>query len=347
MRARTRTAQRLLAFRAPALSRAQSGGRFVPGSYPLPGAGGGEAAASPWTSYLGFVIVPQQKAYVIEHFGKFSSVLEAGLHPLIPLVDRVAYVHSLKETALSIPSQSAITKDNVTISIDGVLYVRVVDPFQASYGVSDPIWAVTQLAQTTMRSELGKYSLDRTFSERESLNSAIVAAINSAAATWGISCLRYEIRDINPPASLTQAMSLQAEAERRKRADILESEGRRCAAAPRAASIHLSSLFSPTHAHAHATRTPAAGRPPSTLQRASGAPRCWLRRARQRPRWPARTLAPRRWRCSPASLAARMAQCPSGWQSLTLAPLATLRAMATWWCCPQTRATLGAWWPAP
>ena len=222
---------------AGVLRRAQSslpgaGGRFVPSAYPLPGgAGGGEAHAKPWTSLLGFVIVPQQKAFVIEHFGKFSRVLEAGLHPLIPLVDRVAYVHSLKETALSIPSQSAITRDNVTITIDGVLYVRVVDAHAASYGVSDPIWAVTQLAQTTMRSELGKYSLDRTFSERDSLNSAIVAAINSAAATWGISCLRYEIRDINPPASLTQAMSLQAEAERRKRAEILESEGRRCVAA--------------------------------------------------------------------------------------------------------------------
>ena len=209
----------------PLLTRAQSSSRFVPSSYPQ--AGSSPEPSGSWTSLLGFVIVPQQKAYVIEHFGKFSSVLEAGLHPLIPFVDRVAYTHSLKETALSIPSQTAITKDNVSITIDGVLYVRVVVPHMASYGVSDPIFAVTQLAQTTMRSELGKYTLDRTFSERESLNSAIVAAINSAAATWGISCLRYEIRDINPPASLTQAMSLQAEAERRKRADILESEGRR------------------------------------------------------------------------------------------------------------------------
>lgn len=179
----------------------------------------------PWN--LGFVIVPQQKAFVVERLGRFSTTLTAGFYFLIPFFDRVAYVHSLKETALSIPSQAAITRDNVTISIDGVLYVRINDPHAASYGVSDPIWALTQLAQTTMRSELGKYSLDRTFSERESLNSAIVTAINDAARSWGIECLRYEIRDINPPASLTQAMSLQAEAERRKRADILESEGRR------------------------------------------------------------------------------------------------------------------------
>ena len=142
----------------------------------------------------GIRIVPQQSAWLIERFGKFHTVLEPGLHFLIPFVDRISYVHSLKEIALPIPNQTAITKDNVTIQIDGVLYVKVVNPKDASYGVEDPLYAVTQLAQTTMRSELGKITLDKTFEERESLNQNIVEAINQAASAWGMSCLRYEIR---------------------------------------------------------------------------------------------------------------------------------------------------------
>ncbi|KAH9254596.1 hypothetical protein BASA81_007353 [Batrachochytrium salamandrivorans] len=176
---------------------------------------------------LGFAIVPQQKAYVVERFGKFQRVLEPGLHFMIPLIDRIAYVHSLKEEAIAIVSQQAITRDNVTIGIDGVLYVRVVDPYQASYGVEDPIYAVSQIAQTTMRSELGRMKLDETFEERENLNQGIVDAINTAAKPWGLTCLRYEIRDITPPASVRMAMDTQAEAERRKRAEILQSEGER------------------------------------------------------------------------------------------------------------------------
>lgn len=160
---------------------------------------------------------------MVERFGH-ARVLQPGLHFMIPVADRIAYVHSLKEQAIPVPNQQAITRDNVTISIDGVLYVRIVEPTKASYGVEDPLFAVTQLAQTTMRSELGKMTLDKTFEEREALNAAIVYHINEAAHAWGVECLRYEIRDIMPPASVKSVMDMQAEAERRKRAQILDSE---------------------------------------------------------------------------------------------------------------------------
>ncbi|GIL82268.1 hypothetical protein Vretimale_7233 [Volvox reticuliferus] len=174
---------------------------------------------------VGVLIVPEKTAYVIERFGRYQGTLGSGLHFLIPLVDRVAYVHSLKELAIPISQQTAITKDNVTITIDGVLYVKVMDAFKASYGVDNALYAVGQLAQTTMRSELGKITLDKTFEEREALNHNIVRSINEAAEAWGLQCLRYEIKDIMPPRGIVQAMELQAEAERRKRANILESEG--------------------------------------------------------------------------------------------------------------------------
>merc|ERR1719422_3035695 len=157
--------------------------------------------------------------------GAYNRILSPGLNILIPVLDKVKYVQSLKEITIDIPQQSAITKDNVVINIDGVLYLRIIDPYKASYGVEDPEFAITQLAQTTMRSEIGKITLDTLFRERELLNKGIVIAINSAADAWGIECLRYEIRDIRMPTRVQEAMQMQVEAERKKRAAILESEG--------------------------------------------------------------------------------------------------------------------------
>ena len=178
--------------------------------------------------------VPQNRAYLIERFGKFQSTKEAGLNFIVPFIDTVAADRSLKEQAVDVPEQSAITKDNISLSVDGVLYFRVLDPYKATYGVDNYVFAVTQLAQTTMRSELGKMELDKTFEERDMLNTNIVAAINEAAGPWGIQVLRYEIKDIVPPASVMEAMEAQMKAERVKRAQILESEGDRQAAINRA-----------------------------------------------------------------------------------------------------------------
>lgn len=161
-------------------------------------------------------------------------ILEPGLAILVPFVDKIAYVQSLKESALAIPSQSAITSDNVTLDLDGVLYVRVDDAYRASYGVEDATYAVSQLAQTTMRAEIGQLTLDTVLRERATLNSNICNAINDAAKAWGITCLRYEIRDVHPPQNVLDAMHRQVSAERAKRAEILESEGHRQAAINRA-----------------------------------------------------------------------------------------------------------------
>ncbi|XP_056156993.1 stomatin-like protein 2, mitochondrial [Lampris incognitus] len=176
------------------------------------------------------LFVPQQEAWVIERMGRFHRILEPGLNFLIPIFDRIRYVQSLKEIVIDIPEQSAVSLDNVTLQIDGVLFLRILDPFKASYGVEDPEYAVTQLAQTTMRSELGKLTLDKVFRERESLNSNIVDSINQASDEWGIRCLRYEIKDIQVPPRVKESMQMQVEAERKKRATVLESEGAREAA---------------------------------------------------------------------------------------------------------------------
>jgi len=171
------------------------------------------------------MFVPQQEAWVVERMGRYNRILEPGANVLIPIVDKVKYVQSLKEIAIDIPQQSAITVDNVTLNIDGVLYLRVIDAYKSSYGVEDPEFAITQLAQTTMRSEIGKIALDTLFREREDLNRAIVEQINQASTAWGIQCMRYEIRDIRMPARVQEAMQMQVEAERKKRAVVLESEG--------------------------------------------------------------------------------------------------------------------------
>ncbi len=171
--------------------------------------------------------VPQNSAYVIERFGKYNKTLIAGLNWIIPFIDKIAYIRTLKEQAIDVPSQAAITKDNIGLTVDGVLYLKVIDPYKASYGVEFYAFAVTQLAQTTMRSEIGKMDLDKTFEERDMLNIAIVNAINEAAGPWGVQVLRYEIKDIEPPRSVLEAMERQMKAERDKRATILESEGER------------------------------------------------------------------------------------------------------------------------
>jgi len=171
--------------------------------------------------------VPQNRAYVVERFGKYNKTMEAGLNFMMPFNDKVGDDRSLKEQAVDVPSQGAITKDNITLVVDGVLYLKVLDPFKASYGVDNYVYAVMQLAQTTMRSEIGKMELDKTFEERESLNVNIVSQINEAAGPWGVQVLRYEIKDIEPPRTVLEAMERQMKAEREKRASILESEGER------------------------------------------------------------------------------------------------------------------------
>lgn len=172
-------------------------------------------------------IVPQQNAYIVERLGKYHHTLEAGFNIIIPLVDRIAYRHSLKEMVLDIPPQVCITRDNVQVSIDGVIFYRVMDPKSASYGVSYFEMAIIQLAQTTLRSEIGKLDLDRTFEEREKINNAVIMALDAATQSWGVKVLRYEIKAIVPPKDILDAMEKQMRAEREKRANILTSEGAR------------------------------------------------------------------------------------------------------------------------
>jgi len=172
-------------------------------------------------------VVPQQSAWVIERLGKYDRTLVPGLNFLVPFVDRPAYRHSLKEIPLDVPSQVCITKDNTQLTVDGILYFQVTDPMRASYGSSNYIVAITQLAQTTLRSVIGRMELDKTFEERDVINASVVQALDEAAANWGVKVLRYEIKDLTPPAAILHAMQAQITAEREKRALIAASEGRR------------------------------------------------------------------------------------------------------------------------
>ena len=180
------------------------------------------------------IVVPQRSAYIVQRLGRYSNTLEAGFHLLMPFVDRIAYRHTLKEQVIDVPPQSCITRDNIAVDVDGVLYLQVVDPVKASYGVSNYLFASVQLAQTTMRSEMGKLDLDRSFEEREQINAAIVAAVDKASDPWGVKVTRYEIKNITPPKTIKDAMEKQMRAEREKRAMIAESEGERQAKINRA-----------------------------------------------------------------------------------------------------------------
>jgi regulator of protease activity HflC (stomatin/prohibitin superfamily) len=172
-------------------------------------------------------VVPQQSAFVVEYLGKYSRTLQAGFHILVPFVERVAYRHSLKEIAVDIPEQVCITRDNVQVAVDGVLYMQVLDPHLASYGIANYGFAITQLAQTTLRSEIGKIELDRTFEARGAINANVVSELDKASAPWGVKVLRYEIKNITPPKDVLSAMEKQMRAEREKRAVVLTSEGER------------------------------------------------------------------------------------------------------------------------
>jgi regulator of protease activity HflC (stomatin/prohibitin superfamily) len=176
------------------------------------------------------VVVPQQNAYVVERLGKFHTVMHAGFHLLVPFMDVIRYRHTLKEQAIDIPEQICITRDNVQVGVDGVLYLKVLDPQRASYGINDYYYAISQLAQTTLRSEIGKIELDRTFEERNTINGAVVSELDKATGPWGIKVLRYELKNITPPKDVLAAMEKQMRAEREKRAVVLTSEGERDAA---------------------------------------------------------------------------------------------------------------------
>lgn len=230
----------------------------------------------------GIKVVPQQTAWVVERLGKFHAVLNPGLNIIIPFIDRVAYRHSLKEIPLDTPSQVCITRDNTQLTVDGVLYFQVTDPKRASYGTSNYVIAITQLAQTTLRSVIGRMELDKTFEERDAINNNVVSAIDEAAMNWGVKVLRYEIKDLTPPAVILQAMQQQITAEREKRALIAASEGKK----------QEQSTSRRVRAKPRSRSRKAKSRPKSTRPKAR--PRRRLRSPRPRPKPFARWRRPRR-----------------------------------------------------
>ncbi|XP_071375458.1 stomatin-like protein 2, mitochondrial isoform X2 [Centroberyx affinis] len=277
------------------------------------------------------LFVPQQEAWVVERMGRFHRILEPGLNFLIPILDRIRYVQSLKEIVIDVPEQSAVSLDNVTLQIDGVLYLRILDPFKASYGVEDPEYAVTQLAQTTMRSELGKLTLDKVFRERESLNSNIVHSINQASDDWGIRCLRYEIKDIHVPPRVKESMQMQVEAERKKRATVLESEGTR------------ESAINVAEGHKQAQILASEGQKEEQINRAA-APLCFLQ-ARPRLSWPKQRQNPRPSVCCRTLWLNRMGTRPppSAWLNSTSLLSPSWPKSPTPSCCPLTQETSAEW----
>jgi len=188
------------------------------------------------------VVVPQQNAYVIERLGKYAGTLQAGFHILTPFVDLIRYRHSLKEQAVDIPEQVCITRDNVQVAVDGILYLKVLNPERASYGISDYQFAIRQLAQTTLRSEVGKIDLDRTFEERTNINAQVVSELDKASEPWGVKVLRYETKTIAPPHDILAAMEKQMRAERDKRAQIIDAEGSKRAAVLQAEGVQQAQI---------------------------------------------------------------------------------------------------------
>jgi regulator of protease activity HflC (stomatin/prohibitin superfamily) len=270
------------------------------------------------------VVVPQQNAYIVERLGRYAGTLQAGFHILMPFIDVVRYRHTLKEQSVDIPAQVCITRDNVQVQVDGVLYLKVLNPERASYGISDYLFAISQLAQTTLRSEVGKIDLDKTFEERTNINTQVVTELDKASDPWGVKVLRYEVKSITPPGDVLAAMEKQMRAEREKRAVILTSEGQRDAA-----------INTAEGAKQEAIKASEAERQ-RQINEAQGQAEAILAVATRRPRASAGSRTP-----SP-SPAAPM-PCASGWPSSTSHSSGSSPTRAPRSCCPPTSPMSGAW----
>ena len=249
-------------------------------------------------------VVPQQSQYVVERLGKYAGTLDAGFHILVPFLDSIRYRHSLKEVALDIPEQICITSDNVQVGVDGVLYLKVLDAQRASYGIGNYVFAITQLAQTTLRSEIGQLELDKTFEERAHINTQVVDELDKATEPWGVKVLRYEIKNINPPRDVLEAMEKQMRAEREKRATILESEGLRDSAI-NTAEGDKRKVIKESEAKKQQQINEAEGRPPPSRPSRRPRPRAFAR-------WPRRSRRPagiRRCSCASPSSTSRSWAC--------------------------------------